>query len=517
MIWLEDYLSRWKNTLLIVSHDQDFLSNVVTDIIHLEDRKLYYYKGNYDDFKTMHAQKVEKQQKDWEKQQKALRAAKAAGKSSKEATDKEKAKAKREAGGAKKDKAGKGGKGGGGGGGGGHDSDDGGREDDLIARPKEYSVVFTFNDPPALAPPVLSVSGMGFRYGPKYPWLFKDVNFGIDQASRVAIVGPNGVGKSTLLNLLIGDLEPTEGDISRNRFLRVGKYSQHFVDVLPMDKSPAEYLQSRFPEEVTYQVARNLLGRFGLEGHAHTIPCRDLSGGQKARVVFAALSVEAPHIMVLDEPTNNLDIESIDALAEAIREFQGGFSNTHTRTHCGIHQSAHQAGHSIPRCVGENSRHATAFSLYGDGSLTHDPCVPSCLLARFSPATYCCRRHRAGVARREADPPRRVPAVGVRRGQLPALRGRVRRLQGEPDGADRGGGGQPGQRHGGAGQGGEGGPPGGSARARPQAQGAAGGGQQGGQAGVGRAAQALVALYLWIAYPMHCISVRAVHARTSCS
>ena len=129
-------------------------------------------------------------------------------------------------------------------------------------------------------------------------------------------------GKSTLLNLLIGDLEATEGEITRNRFLRVGKYSQHFVDILPMDKSPTEYLQSSY-NDLSYQAARNLLGRFGLEGHAHQIAVRDLSGGQKARVVFANLSLMAPHIMVLDEPTNNLDIESIDALGDGLRAFQG--------------------------------------------------------------------------------------------------------------------------------------------------------------------------------------------------
>ena len=133
-----------------------------------------------------HAQKIEKQQKDWEKQQKDLRAAKLKGMSSKDALDKEKAKAKRAA--ASKGGNAKGGKGKGG------DDDDDRRDDELIARPKEYTVNFDFDDPPELAPPVLAVSNMAFRYGPKYPWLFKDVNFGIDQSSRVAIVGPNGVG-----------------------------------------------------------------------------------------------------------------------------------------------------------------------------------------------------------------------------------------------------------------------------------------------------------------------------------
>jgi ATP-binding cassette subfamily F protein 1 len=103
---------------------------------------------------------------------------------------------------------------------------------------------------------------------------------------------------------------PAAGEIVRNRFLRIGKYSQHFVDILPMDVTPVEYLQSNWSGN-SYQEVRNLLGTFGLGGHAHTIPIRDLSGGQKARVVFASLSLQNPHVLFLDEPTNHLDIESV--------------------------------------------------------------------------------------------------------------------------------------------------------------------------------------------------------------
>jgi len=320
VIWLEDYLSRWKSTLLVVSHDQDFLSGVVTDIIHLEEQKLFYYKGNYDDFKTMHEQKMEKQQKDYDKQQKQLQQMKAKGKSSKEADAVAKSRAKREGASNDKKKSGNA-----------SSADLEGSDmtaggEHLIKRPREYLVQFNFRDPDPLAPPVMSVNNVSFRYGPKYPYLFKDLNFGIDQKSRIAIVGPNGVGKSTLLNLLIGDLDVIEGDVVRNRFLKVGKYSQHFVDVLPMDKRPVDFIMQFHDETPGDKLgnARALLGRFGLEGHAHTIEMRDLSGGQKARVVFAGLALAAPHIMVLDEPTNNLDIESIDALGDALTQYEGG-------------------------------------------------------------------------------------------------------------------------------------------------------------------------------------------------
>lgn len=130
-------------------------------------------------------------------------------------------------------------------------------EGELLTRPKEYTVKFTFSEAPEIAPPVIDFTDVGFRYGPEHPVLFKDVNFGIDCDSRVAIVGPNGVGKSTLLNLVCGDIDATTGSITRNRFLRIGRYSQHFVDILPMDKNPVEYLRSDFGD-LSYQEGTSL-------------------------------------------------------------------------------------------------------------------------------------------------------------------------------------------------------------------------------------------------------------------
>ena len=194
---------------------------------------------------------------------------------------------------------------------------------ELIAKPREYVVDFTFPNPPQLAPPVLGLYDVSFGY-PKQPYLFKNVEFGVDMDSRISIVGPNGVGKSTILKLLLGELEPTEGECRRNHRLRTAYYSQHSAEYLPLDQSPVEYLVSKFDQDVNYQYARKLLGNTGLEGHAHTIPIADLSGGQKARVALAQLICSAPDIIVLDEPTNNLDIESIDALGAAINDYDGG-------------------------------------------------------------------------------------------------------------------------------------------------------------------------------------------------
>jgi ATP-binding cassette, subfamily F, member 1 len=134
--------------------------------------------------------------------------------------------------------------------------------------------------------------------------------------------GPNGVGKSTLIKILLGDIEPLKGEVIRNRFLRIGRYDQHSADQFDLKITPVQHLQLNYNME--YQECRKRLGSVGLPGHSHEVKISDLSGGQKARVALADLAARAPDVLVLDEPTNNLDIESIDALAEAINEFEGG-------------------------------------------------------------------------------------------------------------------------------------------------------------------------------------------------
>ncbi|KAL5104780.1 ATP-binding cassette sub-family F member 1 [Taenia crassiceps] len=310
VIWLDNYLQSWKKTLLVVSHDQSFLDNVCTDIIHLDQKQLFYYRGNYDRFKTMLAQRRREQLKEYEKQERRLKELKQSGMSTKQAQ----AKNQREVL-TRKQAKGKGVQNNGGGEGGPADAMQ------LIAKPKDYVVKFHFPNPPPLNPPVLGLFNCSFGY-PNQKLLFKDVNFGVDLSTRIAIVGPNGVGKSTFIKLLTGELTPTEGERRINHRAKIGKYDQHSADQLNLSESPAQYLMRLF--NLNIQEARGTLGKFGLESHAHTIPNADLSGGQKARVAFAELSKRAPDILILDEPTNNLDIESIDALAEAINNFEGG-------------------------------------------------------------------------------------------------------------------------------------------------------------------------------------------------
>ena len=188
---------------------------------------------------------------------------------------------------------------------------------------------FAFTDPPELSGgPFLQLSDVAFQYEDG-PAIFAGVSLGVWATSRVAVVGANGAGKSTLLNLLTGELSATGGLISRNPRLRIGRYTQHFVDALPLTETPVAYLQALGAEYdrdafASIQHCRAQLGRYGLEAHAHLIPMSKLSGGQKARVVFAGIPVSAPHMLLLDEPTNHLDIESIEALGQAIRAFKGG-------------------------------------------------------------------------------------------------------------------------------------------------------------------------------------------------
>lgn len=192
----------------------------------------------------------------------------------------------------------------------------------LEAPESEYSVHFRFPDVEKLSPPIIQMSGVSFGYSPDRP-LLRNVDLDVQLDSRIGIVGPNGAGKTTVLKLLIGQLEATSGLISQNPRLRIGFFAQHHVDALDMNASAVGFMAKNYPGKQDEEYRRHL-GAFGITGTTSIQRLSLLSGGQKSRVAFACLSLTNPHILVLDEPSNHLDIEAMDALSLALRNFQGG-------------------------------------------------------------------------------------------------------------------------------------------------------------------------------------------------
>ncbi|KAK8846859.1 hypothetical protein IAR55_005948 [Kwoniella newhampshirensis] len=306
VVWLEAYLSTYNHILIFTSHSADFMDTVCTNIMDLTiKKKLVYYGGNYSTYVRTKSENEVNQMKAYAKQQEEIAHIKkfiaSAGTYAnlvKQAKSKQKIIDKMEAAG-------------------------------LIEKVEtSRQLRFNFEDVRKLPPPIIAFSDVAFSYsGKKADYLYQDLSFGIDMDSRIAIVGDNGTGKSTLLNLITGALQPVEGSVNRHTQLKLAKYSQHSADQLPYDRSPVEHIaalyQDKFPEK-DIQFWRQQIGRFGITGSHQTNPISQLSDGLRNRVVFAILAMEHPHVILLDEPTNHLDMESIDALASAIKEFEGG-------------------------------------------------------------------------------------------------------------------------------------------------------------------------------------------------
>ncbi|PVU87881.1 hypothetical protein BB559_005851 [Furculomyces boomerangus] len=303
-VWLEQYLQGYDRILVMVSHSQDFLNNVCTNTMYLNHKQqLVYYGGNYDTYVRTRSELETNQMKAYEKQQaeiehikKFIASAGTYANLVRQAKSKQKIIDKMEAAGLI----------------------------EKVLPPIKYS--FRFADTEKLPPPVLSFDQVAFSYDGKIQnALYSDVNLAVDMDSRVALLGPNGTGKSTLLKLMMNEIEPTAGRVQRHNQLKVRKYNQHSADQLDLDKSPVDYIRDRFrdiSQDTDYW--RQYLGKFGLTGSHQTSKILTLSHGLRSRLVFCELALERPHIILLDEPTNHLDIESIDSLAEAINQFKGG-------------------------------------------------------------------------------------------------------------------------------------------------------------------------------------------------
>ena len=197
-------------------------------------------------------------------------------------------------------------------------------EADGFIQPVESDRVFTFRfaDVEKLPPPVLSFDDVTFSYsGNPKDDLYRHLDLGVDMDSRTALVGPNGVGKSTLLRLMTGKLSPTGGQVSRHTHLKMGVYSQHSSEQLDLTKSALDFVRDKYADKSQdYQYWRQQLGKYGLSGESQTALMGTLSEGQKSRIVFALLAIDGPNMLLLDEPTNGLDVMATRALRALIRK-----------------------------------------------------------------------------------------------------------------------------------------------------------------------------------------------------
>lgn len=296
-IWLRDYLiNRWESTLLVVSHDREFLNSVPTDILHLHSQRIEAYKGNYELFVRAKAEKIRNQIREYEAQ-KQLR------QHTQEFIDRFRFNAKRAALVQSKIKMLE-------------------KLPEIKPVEKESPVVFKFPDPSALSGTLFQLDDVSFRYSADSPYILKNVNISASLDSRICIVGDNGSGKTTLLKIITGENEPSSGEKRGKSSASIGYFSQHHIDQLPMEMNPVQCLAQRFPGK-PLEVYRASLGKFGISGDLALQSIATLSGGQKSRVAFASMIMLNPHILILDEPTNHLDVESIEALADALVKFNG--------------------------------------------------------------------------------------------------------------------------------------------------------------------------------------------------
>ncbi|MBL8497178.1 ABC transporter ATP-binding protein [Nitrosomonas sp. JL21] len=295
IIWLEQYLSRYPGSLIVVSHDREFLNACVNRIAHLNNRKIDVYAGNYDEFERARAERLMQQTQAWQQQQRKIahmedfvRRFHAKASKAKQAQSRIKALERLV------------------------------RIAPIYAEDGHFELLI---EAPERSPEVLlRIKSMRFGYGQNL--LFQDVHQVIQAGTRVALLGPNGAGKSTLIKLLVGELQPAAGQLEWASNIRIGYFAQHQLENLDGEATPLQHIQKLAPSHTELDL-RKFLGRFGLGSDRENRPVGSFSGGEKSRLALALLAWQKPHVLLLDEPTNHLDLDMRDALVMALEAYPG--------------------------------------------------------------------------------------------------------------------------------------------------------------------------------------------------
>ncbi|MFQ6372586.1 ABC transporter ATP-binding protein [Shewanella sp. YIC-542] len=294
MFWLEGWLKSYQGTLVLISHDRDFVDAIVQEIIHVENQKLNFYRGNYTAFEGVRAERMAQQQVAYERQQRErahmqsyvdrfrYKASKA-----RQAQSRLKALEKMTS---------------------------------LLPAAADNPFQMAFRAPSALPNPLVMMENVAIGYGDST--ILNSVHMNLVPGARIGLLGRNGAGKSTFIKLLAGQLEPQRGKYQPNPGLNIGYFAQHQVEYLRLDDTPLQHLQRLAPDN-REQELRDFLGGFGFQGDMALSPVRPFSGGEKARLVLALLVWQRPNLLLLDEPTNHLDLDMRHALTVALQDFEG--------------------------------------------------------------------------------------------------------------------------------------------------------------------------------------------------
>ncbi|WP_210357669.1 ATP-binding cassette domain-containing protein [Sphingomonas beigongshangi] len=294
VMWLEDFLKSYRATIVVVSHERDFLNNIVDHILHLQGGKITLYPGGYDSFERQRAERMAQlaaaranQDAQRAKLQDYIARNSARASTAKQAQSRQKMLAKMQP---------------------------------IAEMANDPSLSFDFPDPSPLRPPLitLDLASVGYADVP----ILKRLNLRIDPDDRIALLGRNGNGKTTLARLLAAQLAPMEGDMAASGKMKVGYFTQYQVEELDGDDTPLAHM-TRVMKDASPAAVRAQLGRFGFSGDRATGQVGKMSGGEKARLALALITRDAPHLLILDEPTNHLDVDAREALVQALNGYTG--------------------------------------------------------------------------------------------------------------------------------------------------------------------------------------------------